>query len=499
MSEEQDSTFEVNKVVDLAEVRKRQKSDLRKQLEAERRRREKIIDDLNKNWCVVNDHGTVWIFQEVQEEISKRPGFRNIYRQEKRHFQTLFMNRPYEMLVPSPTARDPNAVKTIVTNCADLWLKHPRRRTYLRAEFAPGQQLGRSVYNLWTGWGVEPIKPQRGVASCDKYLDHVFHVICSGNPVWYDYLLNWLAHMVQRPGEPGQVAVVLRGGEGIGKSLFGSYPLIIFGRHALHLTNSEHLQGRYNLHLQSCVFLFADEALWAGDKSFEGTLRGMITEERLPVEPKYQNLYETNNCLHPLISSNNDFAAPMATDARRFYVLDVPDTRKDDKVYFDALVNERDRQNGPAALLSGRRVVLKRVSLYEATLGQLRLAARANNRSIAKQLAVLFARDPVEEARELVRRPPEEDLAACARLLELAGDDRADRAEVQRAVALFITSPLGRAIQLAAVDIASRKVIDGLAEGIGCTRMEAANWWLELVKVVLPHIRQSYAAEPETG
>jgi hypothetical protein len=142
-------------------------------------------------------------------------------------------------------------------------------------------------------------------------------------------------------------------------------------------------------------------------------------------------------------------------------------------------------------------VQLKHVLLYEATLDQLRSAARANNRSMAKELQALFEQDPVEKALYvLARRAPEEGLAACARVIELAGDDGIDRAEVQREVALFITSPLGRAIQIAGADILDRKVVDGFAQAMGCTRFEAFTWWVELLKVVLPHVHQPYDAQP---
>jgi hypothetical protein len=96
--------------------------------------------------------------------------------------------------------------------------------------------------------------------------------------------------------------------------------------------------------------LFADEAYWPGDKAFEGAMRGMITEEDLAIEAKYQNLYSTINCLHLLIISNNEWVVPMAIDARRFYVLDVLDLHKGDTAYFDALVRERDH-GGPEAML----------------------------------------------------------------------------------------------------------------------------------------------------
>jgi len=35
---------------------------------------------------------------------------------------------------------------------------------------------------------------------------HIRQVICGGNAEYFDYLLNWMARLVQRPAELGEVA-----------------------------------------------------------------------------------------------------------------------------------------------------------------------------------------------------------------------------------------------------------------------------------------------------
>ena len=50
--------------------------------------------------------------------------------------------------------------------------------------------------------------------------------------------------------------------------------------------NAKHLVGHFNAHLQHCSVLFADEAFFAGDRSHESVLKGLITEETLLIEPK---------------------------------------------------------------------------------------------------------------------------------------------------------------------------------------------------------------------
>jgi hypothetical protein len=308
----------------------------------------RTMEGINRHHCVVCDHGTTWILYETDNPL--RPGFRNVYRLTAPHFRLLYQDKRLSLMVPAPTKTDPDATKKVTRCWADWWLEWEKRRTFYDVAFAPGQTLDRRVYNLWPGWAVEPLKP-RASAGWPLLQQHLLHVVCSGNRIWFDFLLNCLADMVQRPGQVGQIAIVLRGGEGIGKGIFGSYLMKIFGPCGLHLTNSQHLQGRYNLHLQNCIFLLSDEAYYPGDKAFEGAMRGMITEEYLAIEAKYQNLFSAINCLHLLIISNNEWVVPMAIDARRFFPLDVLDLHRGDTAYFDALVRERDHGNGPAAML----------------------------------------------------------------------------------------------------------------------------------------------------
>jgi hypothetical protein len=347
MSEEQGSASEGGNVVDLDKARNRAQQDLQRQQQEEYRRRDRMIDQVNKRWCVVLDHGTGWVIQEIDNSL--RPGFANIYKVKESSFKLAFKSQRFTMTEPTGEG---NKTKKVTNSVAEWWLKDPRRRTYLQVDFAPGRTLPPNIYNMWRGFAVEPIKPHRGFASCELIKEHIFNVICSGNSDWFDYLMKWKARMVQIPGEPSYTVPILRDGEGVGKNVYGSYPQRIFGPHGLYLSDIKQLVGRFNLHLQHCVFVLADEAgLYPGDHEGEGVMRALITEPQLAIEGKYENLYQSANCLHPMIFSNKTWVFPMAIDARRPFILDVPDARKDDEDYFKALLHERDHLNGPAAML----------------------------------------------------------------------------------------------------------------------------------------------------
>ena len=126
----------------------------------------------------------------------------------------------------------------------------------------------------------------RGEGDCSLYLAHLTDNICCGNEEHATYLLNWLAWGVQNPGDRAEVAIVLKGGEGTGKGVAINTYGELFGSHFVHITQPSHLTGHFNAHLQACSVLFADEALFAGDRRHDGTLKALITEPTIQIEPK---------------------------------------------------------------------------------------------------------------------------------------------------------------------------------------------------------------------
>src|SRR3954468_13556456 len=159
-----------------------------------------------------------------------------------------------------------------------------------------------------------------------------------------------LARMVQQPNRQGEVALVLRGKKGTGKGTLGKWLMKIFGQHGMQIANAKHLVGNFNAHLRDAVFVFADEAFFAGDKQHEGVLKALVTEPSITIEAKYQNAVMMANMTHILMASNSDWVVPATTDERRFCVMDVADSHIGDRDYFNKL-NAQMETGGLAAML----------------------------------------------------------------------------------------------------------------------------------------------------
>jgi hypothetical protein len=200
--------------------------------------------------------------------------------------------------------------------------------------FSPSKTLGSDYYNMWRGFAVEP---QDNAADTTLVTQHIEQIICDNDPALIDYLYNWIAYTVQYPDKPARAAPVLYGEKGVGKGLFGHFLCSLWGNHAVHISTPKHLSGDFNGHLADVCFVFADEAVFAGDKKNEGKLKALITEPRIMIERKGIDAVSQNNYLKILMATNNEFAVPATKDERRYCVLEVSNARLGDKRYFDAL------------------------------------------------------------------------------------------------------------------------------------------------------------------
>jgi hypothetical protein len=230
------------------------------------------------------------------------------------------------------------------------WLDHPSRREYLALRFDPNQPKiietphGRFL-NLWRGFATEP---KEGDWPLMKR--HIRDVLAGGDEASADYILRWCAWAVQNPGEPAEVALVLRGGRGTGKGVFGRAIKSLFGQHGLQITSPMQLVGRFNSHLRDCVMLFADEAVAASDKAAESVLKGLITEPELAIEGKGVNVVMARNRLHVIMASNDEWVVPAGADERRFAVFEVSSSQAQKHTYFQRLADEL-KDGGLAAML----------------------------------------------------------------------------------------------------------------------------------------------------
>ena len=311
-------------------------------------REKNIIDELNQRHAVVSINGSCLV---LNEEIDPINGHQDISLSKFKDFKNRYLNK-------TEFIRNSNAKPV---NIADLWLRSPRRRQYEGIVFSPGKEH-ENYYNLYRGWN---IKPARGDWSLFK--KHIFEVIAGSKQDIYDYVIAWMAHAVQYPGsdnKPG-VSIVLQGKQGTGKGIFVTNYGKLFDPHFLHLSSANHLTGRFNSFLKDKILVYADEAIWTGNRHAAGILKTMITEDTIYIEPKGQNGFGIRNYVRLIMSSNSDWIVPAGLEERRFFVLEVIDKYMGNHGYFRSIMDQMNSGGREAMLYDLLRVDLSGVNLKD--------------------------------------------------------------------------------------------------------------------------------------
>ena len=229
----------------------------------------------------------------------------------------------------------------------DWWLDWRGRAEAESMTFRPDVPSDRvnGKLNLWRGYGVTAAP-----GSWALTLRFMHDVVAKGVKEHFDYILRWCAWVMQFPGEPAEVVLVLRGRKGTGKNTILDALCKLMGQHAKMIASSRHLVGNFNAHLADCALLFANEAIAPSDKSSESILKTIVTEKSLPIERKGIDVEWAKNNLSIAMASNEEWCVPAGLDERRFAVFDVSDAKMQDHSFF-AQIHAELRSGGYEAML----------------------------------------------------------------------------------------------------------------------------------------------------
>lgn len=243
--------------------------------------------------------------------------------------------------------KDGDKVRGRPLNIADAWLCWPSHaQKDGGVDFYPNpKQCPKDVYNLFTGFNVTP-----AAGDVAPYLDLVTRLICGGNEIHAEYVLDLLAHMFQKPEQKPSVAVVMRGGRGIGKSSFMKPLSQILGMHAANLTGAGQAAGRFNSVIVGKLCIFLDE-LRVTTRDAEDALKMIISEPQISIERKGIDPEPFSNYARVFGASNHMDAIRTGESERRYLLLASSDAEKDNKAYWDAFYDWL-KADGAAHLLA---------------------------------------------------------------------------------------------------------------------------------------------------
>jgi len=226
------------------------------------------------------------------------------------------------------------------------WQESKQRRIVRPEEvgFDPTGTDKNITCNTWDGW---PTTAKEG--NCDSLLDLLMYMCAeekNSNDI-YTWVLRWLAYPLQHPGAKMKTTIVIHGPQGTGKNLFFDIILGIYGKYGRVIDQSA-IEDKFNDCFAGKLFMLADEVVARSDLyHIKNKLKGLITGDRIRINPKNMTAYEETNHVNLVFLSNERMPVVLDQDDRRHQVIWTPE--KLSESYYQEVAAEA--KNGGAEAL----------------------------------------------------------------------------------------------------------------------------------------------------
>jgi len=208
-----------------------------------------------------------------------------------------------------------------------VWLRHAKATRYpLGIGFDPSQSLDPRIYNSYGGIDPRINKLAQTIEEPDPtrfalWREVVFSNICGRRQDSFEYLMNWMAHVVQRPETKTGVMICLQGDPGCGKGLTAQMLYTIWqSPHGVRVEDSN-VMSDFNSHFAHAIIVFLDEGSRPTDARNQNRVKSLVTEKNVMYRQLYRDATPgTSYC--NLILASNTVGVHMQNGERRFALYD---------------------------------------------------------------------------------------------------------------------------------------------------------------------------------
>ena len=230
----------------------------------------------------------------------------------------------------------------------NLWRGDTDMKTYERFVFMPGVVPPDEDFNTFLGFEYEPRE-----GDVAPYLE-LISLACNHEQRCIDYMLNYEAHIVQKPWEKPGVAIVVKGIKGCGKDTSFDFLGDLLG-HMFHNTYTPEttIWGRFNGDMKHNLLAKIEEAnLSMMTKAEEEKFKSIITAPKHTFENKGKDVGDSKPSYSRFIATtNNAVPVHITDDERRFCLIQSSHERRGDHEYWTSVRAWWDKKESKEAVM----------------------------------------------------------------------------------------------------------------------------------------------------
>ena len=239
----------------------------------------------------------------------------------------------------------------------DKWLKDPTMRTYSRVSFEasidptvfvfPDPPPPSFIYNTYNS------TPNNNALII---FDELLNILTNNQQHIKTYILNWLAHLVQKPQELPGVALIFIGQKGAGKDTLGDFigEYIIGLKHYQNFSNQSQYFDKHDETKANKYLIKVEEINKKSlDDGVNGeTFKSSLTSPTITINPKGTIAYTIKNRQRVIATSNNANSVDVGQKERRYCISVVSPKKIGDSEYWCKVRNDLFNPEGALAVVN---------------------------------------------------------------------------------------------------------------------------------------------------
>jgi len=290
-----------------------------------------------------------WTAEEDNTEILNEYAYKK-EEFEKKNFKTLDPVGFYTCVNDMWMFRERAQIKTTYENMLlsdgtpflDKWLKDPYMKTYSKVSNEPSADPAvfvlpelpppKFVYQSY-----DCIPNTDAIAVFDEFIE----ILANHKQPIKEYILNWCAHLLQKPLELPGVALIFVGQKGVGKDTFGDFigTYIIGSMYYQNYSNQLQYFDKHDTFKANQYLVKVEELSKkiVSDENNDNYFKSSITAPTTTINPKNGTPYEVKNCKRIIGTTNHSNALNVEQNERRYVFSVVSPEKMGDHAYWNHL------------------------------------------------------------------------------------------------------------------------------------------------------------------
>ncbi len=220
---------------------------------------------------------------------------------------------------------------------------------YNKIVFRPNNVgVKKAELNVWGGFKAQEVETI-DMEIVNVFNKHVKEIWANNNEEYYKYIMSWIAQVIKTPEKKTEVAILLQGGQGTGKTLPCDILLErVFGTNiGMTASGLGSLTQRFNGSTMGKIFANVNELSIVDGDNFNASfdkMKSLVTDRRIQIEKKGMEHITIDNLTNFIMTTNHRHTIKLEADDRRYACFEVGNSHKQDGDYFanfmDALDND---------------------------------------------------------------------------------------------------------------------------------------------------------------